>query len=311
MHYTGTIWRPPYEAGSLLLEVTAGCTHHRCKFCTLYNDLPFSFRLSPREDVEADLQEAQLLANDPMAISAARLQGLSRPAGIQRIFLVGANPFVLSFRRLAELARRIHAYFPSCETIGCFAHVTDIGLKTDSELSELRCLGYDGLSVGVETGDGAALSFMEKGYAPEDIIIQARRLDQADISYRFMYLAGIAGAGRGEEAAINSAAVFNQTRPQLIGSSMLTVSPESRLYQDIQAGHWREAGELEKLEELETLLARLEIPIHFATLGASNAVWVEGALPRDRAQMIASLRQARRELGEAALRQYRTTLPHL
>lgn len=24
MHYTGTIWRPPYEASSLLLEVTAG-----------------------------------------------------------------------------------------------------------------------------------------------------------------------------------------------------------------------------------------------------------------------------------------------
>lgn len=36
MHYTGTIWRPPYEADSLIIEATAGCTHHRCKFCTLY-----------------------------------------------------------------------------------------------------------------------------------------------------------------------------------------------------------------------------------------------------------------------------------
>lgn len=26
MHYTGTIWRPPYEAYSLLIQVTAGCT---------------------------------------------------------------------------------------------------------------------------------------------------------------------------------------------------------------------------------------------------------------------------------------------
>ena len=43
MHYTGTIWRPPYESGSLLLEATAGCTHHRCKFCTLYDELPFHF----------------------------------------------------------------------------------------------------------------------------------------------------------------------------------------------------------------------------------------------------------------------------
>lgn len=32
MHYTGTIWRPPYEADSLILEATAGCTHRACKF---------------------------------------------------------------------------------------------------------------------------------------------------------------------------------------------------------------------------------------------------------------------------------------
>ena len=61
MHYTGTIWRPPYEADSLLLEATAGCTHHRCKFCTLYDNLPFPFRMSPLPDVEADLLEAQMI----------------------------------------------------------------------------------------------------------------------------------------------------------------------------------------------------------------------------------------------------------
>lgn len=55
--FTGTIWRPPYEAFSLLLEVTAGCTHYKYKFCTLYNDLPFKFRMSPMEDIECDLQE--------------------------------------------------------------------------------------------------------------------------------------------------------------------------------------------------------------------------------------------------------------
>ena len=65
MHFTGTIWRPPYEAASLLIQVTAGCTHHRCKFCTLYNDLPFPFRMSPLEEVEADLLEAQTALHSP------------------------------------------------------------------------------------------------------------------------------------------------------------------------------------------------------------------------------------------------------
>ena len=87
MHFTGTIWRPPYEASSLLLEVTAGCTHHKCKFCTLYEDLPFSFRLTPLEDIEEDLQEAK----EQLTIWRKR--------EVKRIFLIGANPFVLEYKR--------------------------------------------------------------------------------------------------------------------------------------------------------------------------------------------------------------------
>lgn len=90
MHFTGQIWRPPYEASSLLLEVTAGCTHHKCKFCTLYNDLPFSFKMSPLEDVEEDLQEAQ------------RIYGLWKRNIPSRTFLTGANPFVLQAERLLK-----------------------------------------------------------------------------------------------------------------------------------------------------------------------------------------------------------------
>ena len=61
MHYTGTIWRPPYEAYSMLIQVTAGCTHHSCKFCTLYEDLPFKFRLSPIEEVKSDLKQVIII----------------------------------------------------------------------------------------------------------------------------------------------------------------------------------------------------------------------------------------------------------
>ena len=67
MHYTGTIWRPPYEARSILLEVTAGCTHRKCKFCTLYNDLPFDFRMSPFKIIESDLLELQTSLCDPIS----------------------------------------------------------------------------------------------------------------------------------------------------------------------------------------------------------------------------------------------------
>ncbi len=95
MHYTGTIWRPPYEASSLLLEATAGCTHHRCKFCTLYADLPFPFRMARLSDMEEDLKEAEELYHHRMG------------RRMSRVFLTGANPFVLKYEKLMKIAERI------------------------------------------------------------------------------------------------------------------------------------------------------------------------------------------------------------
>lgn len=300
MHYTGTVWRPPYEADSLLLEVTAGCTHHRCKFCTLYEDLPFPFRMSPLRDVEADLVEAQMI-----------LRRHRDHPRITRIFLVGANPFALAVPRLLRIGELCRQYFPECRTIGCFARVTDIAPKSDNELRALARIGYNGITIGAESGDDEALAFMDKGYTAGDILRQTARLDAAGITYCYTVLTGIAGAGRGEESAARTAAVLSQTRPALIGSSMLTVFPTSRLYGEIQAGRWREAGELEKLRELRTLAASLTIPTYFATLGASNAVFAEGPLPQRREAILAALDAAIAGEDEGELRRYRQELPHL
>lgn len=310
MHYTGTIWRPPYEAGSLLLQVTAGCTHHRCKFCTLYEDLPFDFRVSPLAEVEADLLEVQMeLRGIPEA--HRKLWGMKKQPQVARVFLVGGNPFALAFERLRTIAELIRQYFPECRSIGCFSRVTDIHQKTDRQLRELAGMGYDGISIGAETGDDTALAFMDKGYSALDIVEQAARLEQAGIRYSFTYLAGVHGAGRGEAGAAASAAVFNRTRPELIGTSMLTVFPGSRLRREIKRGNWREESELEKLRELRTLAAELTIPTYYATLGASNAVQAEGRLPDDRKAVLSVLDGALAAYSEEELRRYREELPHL
>lgn len=311
MHYTGTIWRPPYEASSLLLEVTAGCTHHKCKFCTLYNDLPFKFKISPLEDVESDLQEAQLWSTDPISMLTAHLQGIPRPERIQRAFLTGANPFVLKYDRLIAIADLIRQYIPSIKTIGCFARITDVALKSDEELASLHQAGYDGLTIGIETGDDEALRFMNKGYVAVDIVKQCQRLDKAGIHYNFFYLVSISGAGRGEIGAKATAAICNQLHPTLIGVNMLTIYPDSELYQEIQRGNWQEESEIEKYKEIRTLLENLEIPTQFAALGASNAFQFQGTLPEDKNALIAALDKIIETVREDDLREYRKNLPHL
>lgn len=299
MHYTGTIWRPPYEAASLLLEVTAGCTHNKCKFCTLYNDLPFKFRMSPMADIESDLKEVQ------KAIESGNGQGIAR------VFLTGANPFVLSYDKLVAIAELIHKYLPSAKSIGSFARITDIMPKTDRELAELRTMGYDGLTIGIETGDDEALRFMNKGYASSDIIEQCKRLDTAGIHYSFFYLVSISGAGRGEIGAKLTADICNQIHPALIGANMLTIYPDSELYNEIQCGNWQEEGELEKYKEVRTLIEYLQISTIFAAMGASNAYQFHGQLPEDKEKLLSYLDKIIGNASEEELRRYRKSVHHL
>ena len=55
MHFSCGIVRPPYEAGSCFLQVTSGCSHNKCRFCTFYKEAPFS--VSPESEIREDLQE--------------------------------------------------------------------------------------------------------------------------------------------------------------------------------------------------------------------------------------------------------------
>ena len=308
MHYTGTIWRPPYEADSLLLEVTAGCTHHKCKFCTLYAELPFKFRMSPLADVENDLLEARAIFKQQQARGLFKLWPNSGPA---RVFLTGANPFVLKAERLLEIAGMIARTFPEIASIGCFARVTDVALKTEQELAQLRAAGFDGLTLGVETGDDVALAFMRKGYQAADIVEQCQRLEAAGIGYNFFYLTGISGHGRGQASAKATAAVCNQLHPRRIGASMLTIYPNSELYQEIQNGAGQPETEIEKYQELKTLVQALQGPVWFGALGASNAVPFAGNLPEDKERLLAVLDEIIADFSEEELQGYRQNLRHL
>lgn len=250
--------------------------------------------MSPLSEIEEDLRELYVFAPDST-----------------RLFLVGANPFVLSTEKLKEIARLAKQYLQRLTSIGCFARVTDITPKTVGELKELRAVGYTKITIGVETGDNDALDFMNKGCRADDILEQCRKLDSANIEYNFFYLTGISGLGAGKSGAEKTAEIFNRLNPKIVGASMLTVYPESALYGEIFRGCWHEETEREKLAEMRTLIERLEIRTHFAALGASNMFMLHGDLPCDKVKLIGTINNILQNYSEEELREYRVNLKHL
>lgn len=160
LHFTGQVWRPPYEANSQLLQLTSGCTWHKCKFCSLYHGTPF--RMSPLSEVEEDLKVIRQW--QPRA---------------RRVYLTGANPFALSYNRLMDVALLLRKYLPHMVSFGMFARVTDIAPKSVEELKNLRHMKLDSINIGIETAHDSTLERMNKGYHASDILKQLSKLDEA------------------------------------------------------------------------------------------------------------------------------------
>lgn len=290
LHFDGPVWRPPYEANSVLIQTTIGCSHNKCKFCSLYpKDL--KFRIAPTEEFDADLQLIK-----------------KYKAGGRRVFLTGSNPFVLSYNRLVGIALKIRRYIPECESIGGFSRITDIRQKSVEQLRELRHLGYDRITIGIETGDDSTLAYMNKGYTAKDALEQCLKLEEAGIEYHFIILNGLAGKGNGIRNATESARLFNQIHPSIINITSLTIFPESELYQDVLDVKFEEASEVERLEEMKTLIANLDNPVTLLANTVSNTVPISGILPKDKQALIRIIDEAISDTDEKTLGNYRKSI---
>ncbi len=246
MHFTDTVYRNPYWPTFPLLQITQGCTHNRCKFCTMYKGV--SFRLQPMEWIEEDLREIAEVMPDAKTIQ-----------------LLSANPLALTYDKLAPILEKINQDLPHMEFIYTQGRVTDLKNKTVEQLKSLKDLGLREISLGVESGDDWTLDRVHKGYHAEDIIEQCGKLREAGMDFWMSFLNGVAGKEHSHDHAVNSAKIFSQCKPMLVGTGGLTLFPGTPLLIEAERGEFTPLSEKEMLIELKTFVENLTCDCSFIT----------------------------------------------
>ncbi len=272
------IYRPPFEASSVLIEVTRGCSHNSCSFCTMYRGVNFG-RVSSEY---IDEQLGYYSEYEPDA---------------ERVFLENGDAFCLDADSLVDIARRVRESLPKVGTISMYASVRNIASKSDQDLRRIREAGINEMNIGVESGLDEALRSMNKGYDAAQALRDLTRLRDAGFDYFANVIFGCAGAGNGILNAEKTAELMNRTQPALIFTGTIHAEEGCPLYEDMRSGSFTEPTVGEYLDEEERFLELLSMDdcIYFG-LHPSNIAPMQGLLPEDREELINEVRMRRKRL---------------
>ncbi len=275
MHYTGPIFRPPVEAmlDTKLLQVTVGCAHNKCAFCTMYSSV--NFKVEPLSQVEQDIMELR-----------------DTYAYIDRIFLINGDAFVLSKSKLKAITDLIIKHIPEVSVITMYASISNIKAKSDDDLMELKNMRINDLWIGTETGNAQSLIDINKGNTLKEAREQLLRLVKFGIRHDDGFMLGVGGRGKGIQNAIDTAKLINETKPSIIWFGTLGLFEGSKMHTDMKNGKFTPATELEILEEEIKVLELIDVNnVPFYGIHPTNSSSISGLLPRDRDKMIKELKE--------------------
>ena len=274
MKYEGTVYRPPSEARSWILQATIGCSHNRCTFCSMYKEK--SFRIRKTEELIQEIHDAR------------RIYG-----SLKRIFIADGDALMIRTEDLLKIIGELKNTFPECERIGIYASPKSIHLKSEEELKSLKEAGLGIAYMGLESGSERILQMVKKGDSSEGIISAGRKIKEAGLELSVTVISGLGGNKFWEDHAIETAQAVNQIRPDYLGLLTLMVEPGTELWDQVESGDFSLLSPYEIAQETLLMLKHLDSPgCVFRSNHASNYVALKGTLNEDREEMISTLENA-------------------
>ena len=280
MRYEGSIYRPPSEAYSLLIQVTIGCSHNTCTFCTMFKDK--KFRVRPIEDVLEDLEMARR----------------AYPV-VEKIFLCDGDALCLSNEKLMRILTRISELFPECKRVSVYGTARDINRKSESELRELLDAGMEMIYMGAESGSQEVLDKIHKDVTVREQIDAVKKAESVGIKMSVTFISGLAGLEGWEDHAIATGKMITEMNASYASLLTLMLDPAAPIMKDIKSGAMTLLTPEQVVGETYLLLenAMPKKSCVFRSNHASNYISLRGNLPEDRQRMLAQLKVAMENTG--------------
>ncbi len=265
-----TIYLPPHEQATAALEVSLGCSWHKCTFCDFAKD---TFRIHPVERIEHDLKIlAQLRPDDT------------------RLFFLGENAFCLSTEQLLKIIELTQKYMSKVREYAMYSRIDDILRKTEEDLECLAGKGIQALHIGVESGSDPILEACKKGVTSSQIIQALLRLDKVGIDYYLTVIPGLGGRNFSRLHAIETARMLNQVHPRNIWCLKLKLWEDTPLYREAKAGGFEEMTPAEILREERLLIENLTVSdCLFEDTTVLDQFTIQGVLPGQKGELLGAI----------------------
>ena len=274
MRYEGVVYRPPSEAGSLIIQATIGCPHNRCAFCAMYRAK--RFRPRPTSEVIEDLD---------LALS-------HYGPGIRTIFLADGNTAALSTRRLVAIGEAARKRFPALERITVYGSAKFLVKKSEDDWRQVAEAGIRRVHSGLESGDPVTLDQIRKGVTPAQAVEAFNHVKRAGIELSVYLMVGVAGRERWRDHALGSAAVLNQAPPDFVRLRTYVPAPGTDWHARWSRGELTLPSAHQALEETRLLVESLNGPTTLLSDHISNFLDVHGRLPEDQPLMLEAIDEA-------------------
>lgn len=272
MRYEGLVYRPPSEAGSLIIQATLACPHNKCAFCGMYKGR--TFRVRPLDEVIEDLD---------IALDAYG------PHGVRTIFLADGNTAVLPADKLVAIGEAARARFPDLERITMYGSAKFLVKKPLEQWRAVAAAGITRIHSGLESGDAATLRAINKGVTPEQAVEAYRHVMDAGIELSVYLMVGVAGAEGWREHALGSAQVLNQAPPTFVRLRTFVPQPGTPWHDRWRAGALTLLSAREALRETRLLIEHLDGPTTLLSDHVSNFLDVRGRIPGGTSAMLAQI----------------------